>query len=90
MLGLGLLDELVMVEEVFDRLLLAPELVFEDLDLGLQLDVLFSQLVVQHLHLDGFIIELFFLLALKPVLTCFALQRFGRMRQSGRKTGAHD
>lgn len=62
-----------MAEEVLDRLLLAVQLVLQDLDLGLQLHAVISQLIVEHLHLDGLVVQLLLLLSLKPILRCFGL-----------------
>ena len=56
---LSILDELILLIEVFDRFLLSGHLVFEDFDFGLELDVLFLVHIGQLLHLDRLFLESF-------------------------------
>ena len=88
-LGLRLLDQLVVAEEGLDRLLLAVQLVLQDLDLGLQLHAVVPKLIVKHLHLDGLIVQLLLLLRLETILSRFGLRRPVRMRQSGWESRTH-
>ena len=67
MLLVTLRDQLVMTEQILNGLLFAVKLVFEYLHLRLQLDIIFLNLVIEHLHLDGLLVQLFLLLGLKAV-----------------------
>lgn len=89
MLALGVLDDLVVVEEVFDGFLLAIQLILQNLNLRLQLYVLLAQLVVKHLHFNSLIVQLLLLLTLKPALTRLALGKLRRVSIRGWKSRAH-
>jgi len=55
---LRILNELVLLEEVFHCSLLAAHLILENLDLRLQLDVIFLVVVDDLLQFDCFLVEL--------------------------------
>lgn len=55
---LGVLDELILLEEILKSALLAPHLVLENLDLSLQLDVLFFVSVCCLLQLHDLLLQL--------------------------------
>lgn len=77
---MGLLNQLVVAEEVLDGLLLSVKLILKDLDLRLELHAVISQLVVEHLHLYGLVVELLLLLRLQSVLGRLGLGWPSRMR----------
>lgn len=89
MLLVRLLDQLVVAEEVLDRLFLAAKLVLENFYFGLQLHVVLLDLVVEDLHLDSLIVKLLFLFSLHAVLRRLGLGRSSGMSQRGRKALAH-
>lgn len=59
---------MVLAEQVLDGLLLARQLVLENFDFGLQLDGVLLHLVVEDLHLDGFVVELLLFLGVESVV----------------------
>lgn len=77
-----------MAEQVLDRFLLSIELIFKDLDLGLEFDAVVTKLVIEHFHLDCLVVQLFLLFGLQSVLS-LGLSRPRRMRQSRGQAGTH-
>ena len=59
---------MVLAEQVLNGLLLARQLILENFDFGLQLDGVLLHLVVEHLHLDGFVVELLLFLGVESVV----------------------
>ena len=68
-----------MAEKVLDGLLLSVQFVLQDLDLRLQLHAVIPKLVVEHLHLDGLVVELLLFFRLHSILVRFGLCRSGRV-----------
>lgn len=88
MLGLGVLDDLVMVEQILNSLLLPAEFVFQNFYLGFEFDVFLPHLVVKHLHFNRFVVKLLLFLSLQSVLG-FGLSLLSTMRECGRKSLTH-
>jgi hypothetical protein len=89
MLLVRLLDQLIVGEQVLDRLFFPSEFILQDLNLGLKLYVVLFDLVVENFHLKGFVIKLFLFLCVHPVLIRFGLGWSSGVSQGGRETLAH-
>ena len=71
---MGLLNELVVTEQVLDGLLFAIQFIFEYFYFGLELDAIISQLVVQNFHFDCLVVQLLLFLHLESVLASLRLR----------------
>ena len=78
-----------MSKKIFNSLFLSIELILQDLDLGLEFDVVLLDLIIEHLHLERLLIQLFLLFSVEPVTSCLAFNWSIRIGDTSWQTSAH-